>query len=970
MKTFLEIVAQDIIQKHGANLSKVAIVFPNKRASLFLNEHLARMAGQPLWSPAYITISDLFRKHSGLMIGDPIKLTSDLYHIYIRHTGSAETLDRFYGWGQLLLGDFDDIDKNMADASKVFANLKDLHELDSVDYLNEEQKSLLRRFFGNFGPDHESELKKRFLNLWSHLYDIYVDYNQLLESQGLAYEGSLYRKVATDENIQFKYDTYLFVGFNMMQKAERQLCLRLKKEGKAHFYWDFDHYYINGHEAGHYINQYLSDFPNELDNRDPAIYDNMGKAKDITYISATTENIQARYVAEWLREGERHKDGKRTAIVLADETLLKSVIHNLPPEVEKINITTGYPLTATPFYSLLRLLLQLQLYAKGRKDGKYRLREVERVLRHPYAKHISPKCQVVLRELFERKAFYPARLSLSVDEGTTLLFSDLERGTDSVTSYNTKLLDYLIAILRTIGSNSHEESDPLYQESLFRCYTMLNRLLDLMRGGDLDVDTATLERLIIQLAQSTTIPFHGEPAEGVQIMGVLETRGLDFEHLLVLSCNEGNLPRGVNDASFIPYAIRKAYGLTTIDNKVAIYAYYFHRMIQRCHDITLSYNISTEDGSKGQMSQFMLQLMVESGHPIHQSTLTANILPILARPKSVEKTAAIIEELDKIKSLSPTAINMYLRCPVSFFFRYVKHLKEADTIEQEEMDNRMFGNIFHHSAQELYLRYADKDGIRRNEDGSATLLHPIRVEKEMLEDLLRHPEVFEMTVDDAFRQELFQAKKEGYHPEYDGLQLINRAVILQYLKRLITIDCQLAPFHILGLEKHVEGNVSITTSQGEKQLMLGGDIDRLDCVETAAGKLVRVIDYKTGRPDSAPLATLEDIFTRETLTGKHPSYYLQTMLYALLVRNHPEHNPGRYPVSPALLYIQQTAKDDYDPILSIGKTPITDAQDYHEEYMEQLKAVITEMLEPSRPFLPTEDSRRCDSCPYAALCGL
>lgn len=970
MKTFLEIVAQDIIKKHGANLSKVAIVFPNKRASLFLNEHLARMAGQPLWSPVYITISDLFRKHSDLMIGDPIKLTSDLYHIYIKHTGSSETLDRFYGWGQLLLGDFDDIDKNMADASKVFANLKDLHELDSVNYLNEEQKSLLRRFFGNFGPDHESELKKRFLNLWSHLYDIYDDYNQLLERQGLAYEGSLYRKVATDEAIQFKYDTYLFVGFNMMQKVERQLCLRLKKEGKAHFYWDFDHYYINGHEAGHYINQYLSDFPNELDNGDPVIYANMEKAKDITYISATTENIQARYVAEWLREGERYKGGKKTAIVLADETLLKSVIHNLPPEVEKVNITTGYPITATPFYSLLRLLLQLQLYAKGRCDGKYRLREVERVLRHPYTKHISPKCQVVLQELLERKAFYPTRHSLSVDEGTKLLFRDLENGADSIASYNVKLLDYLIAVLRTIGSNSREESDPLYQESLFRCYTMLNRLLDLMRSGDLDVDTATLERLIIQLAQSTAIPFHGEPAEGIQIMGVLETRGLDFEHLLVLSCNEGNLPRGVNDASFIPYAIRKAYGLTTIDNKVAIYAYYFHRMIQRCQDITLTYNISTEDGSKGQMSQFMLQLMVESGHPIHQNTLTANILPILSRPKSIEKTICVKEELDKIKSLSPTAINMYLRCPVSFYFRYIKHLKEADTIGQEEMDNRVFGNIFHRSAQELYLRFADKDGIRKNEDGSETLLRPIRMEKEMLKELLRHPEVFEMTVDEAFRQELFHAKREGYQPEYDGLQLIHRAVILQYLKRLITIDCQLAPFHILGLEKHVAGKVSITTSKGEKQLTLGGDIDRLDCVETTGGKLIRVIDYKTGRPDSAPIATVEDIFTRETLMGKHPNYYLQTMLYALLVRNNPEHNPDRNPVSPALLYIQQTAKDDYDPILSIGKKPITDAQDYYEEYMERLKTVIAEIFEPSLPFLPTEDSHRCDSCPYAALCGI
>lgn len=968
--SFLEAVAKDILHKHADHLSKIAIVFPNKRASLFLNEHLARMAGKPIWSPAYITISDLFRKHSRWQVADPIKLVSDLYHIYISHTGSTETLDRFFGWGQLLLADFDDIDKNMADASQVFANLKDIHELDGIDYLNEEQKELLRRFFGNFGPDHDSELKKRFLNLWCHLFDIYRDYNQALQSQGLTYEGALYRQVAMDESIDFRYDTYIFVGFNMMQKAEQALCQRLKRQGKALFYWDFDHYYLRHHEAGHYIGQYLADFPNELDTQDPNLYDNLRQPKDITYLSATTENAQARYVAQWLRENHRYKEGKRTAIVLADETLLKTVIHCLPSEVDKVNITTGYPLSATPFYSLLRLLTQLQAYARGRHDGKYRLREVERVLRHPYAKHISPRCQELLGDLLSRRCFYPSRQELSVDEGTTLLFSDLERDTDSVDTYNAKLLNYLIDLLRAIGANSRQQDDPLYQESLFRCYTVLNRLRDLTDSGDLRLDTPTLERLINQIAQSTSIPFHGEPAEGIQVMGVLETRNLDFDHVLVLSCNEGNLPKGVNDSSFIPYAIRKAYGLTTIDHKVAIYSYYFHRLLQRCPDITLAYNTSTEDGNKGEMSQFMLQLMVESGQPIKKRTLTAAMLPLLTMPREVEKDTETLRELQGLTNLSPTAINMYLRCPVSFFFRYVKHLKEPDAPAMEEMDNRLFGNIFHRSAQRLYLRYAGKDDVRIDADGNEVLLRPILVEKDMLQDLLHHPATFEMTVDEAFREELFQAKAEGYRPEYDGLQLINRAVILRYLRRLIAIDAELAPFYVLGLEKRVEGKVSVATPDGEKTLTLGGSIDRLDRVETPLGTRVRVIDYKTGRPDSAPLADLADVFTRETLAGKHPNYYLQTMLYALLVRNNPEYNPGLHPVSPALLYIQQTAKDDYDPVLSLAKEPIDDVRTFAEEYTRLLKEVLSEIFNPSIPFSPTEDAHRCEGCPYAGLCGI
>ena len=244
MKSFLEYVAHDVLEKYGHDLSRLAMVFPNKRASLFFNEHLARLAGRPVWSPAYITISDLFRSHSTLQTGDPIKLVCDLHKCFVQVTGIQESLDHFYGWGQVLLADFDDIDKNMADASKVFANLRDLHELDDVSYLTEEQKAIIRKFFGNFSDEQQSELKQRFLKLWSHFIDIYHSYNDYLEQQGLAYEGALYKKVATDETVTFEHDAYLFVGFNLIQPVEQLLFRRLKKEGKARFYWDFDHYYL------------------------------------------------------------------------------------------------------------------------------------------------------------------------------------------------------------------------------------------------------------------------------------------------------------------------------------------------------------------------------------------------------------------------------------------------------------------------------------------------------------------------------------------------------------------------------------------------------------------------------------------------------------------------------------------------------------------------------------------------------
>ena len=243
-KTFLEFVSEDIIHKWGTDLSRVAVVFPNKRAALFMNEHLARYARKPMWSPAYITISDLFRRHSDMQVGDSIKLICDLHKSFVKCTGLNESLDHFYGWGQLLLTDFDDIDKNMADADRIFCNLKDIHELDDISYLDDEQRKMLKRFFANFSDDHESELKRRFLSLWSHFSDIYHDYNKRLQEQGLGYEGAIYREVATKDNIEFKYDRYIFVGFNLLQQVEQKLFARLKKMGKANFYWDFDEYYM------------------------------------------------------------------------------------------------------------------------------------------------------------------------------------------------------------------------------------------------------------------------------------------------------------------------------------------------------------------------------------------------------------------------------------------------------------------------------------------------------------------------------------------------------------------------------------------------------------------------------------------------------------------------------------------------------------------------------------------------------
>ena len=948
-KTFLEYVAEDIISKYGTDLSRIAVVFPNKRAALFLNEHLARIAGQPVWSPAYITISDLFRQHTDLKTADPIKLICDIHKSFTKCTGIDETLDHFYGWGQLLLADFDDIDKNMADADSIFCNLKDIHELDDISYLDNEQKEMLARFFANFSDDIDSELKKRFLSLWSHFGDIYHDYNRRLTEQGIGYEGAIYRKVASEETLHLKYDKYLFVGFNLLQKVERVLFSRLMKEGKAKFYWDFDEYYMptaRAQQSASVPNNtasfaaYLTDFPNELDNTDRDIYANMGRPKRIRFISSPTENAQARFASNWLLENERYKAGRKTAVVMCDESILLPIMHSLPPEADKVNITSGFPLAMTPVASLVMLLFDLYTLGLRKKGTAFNPHYLKKLMAHPYARHLQ---KVHLNGVHSKGV----HLSQVHQEGSAAL------------------LQHIATLVKQVGIATKQEGDALTQESVFRMFTILNRLAALADSGDLLVDNTTLRRLVSQLVGAASIPFHGEPVIGVQIMGVLETRNIDFDNVLLLSCNEGNMPKGVNDSSFIPYSIRKAHGLTTIDNKVAIYSYYFHRLLQRAGDITIAYNNSTDNGHTGEMSRFMLQLLVESGQKIDHYSLTAKNQPTPLMPKAIEKDETALSKLEEMSRLSPSAINTYIRCKLAFYYQYIAHIKEPDS-DPETIDNRMFGNIFHRAAYLIYKDITDHSPV---------------IEKAHIQAYLSNRKLLASVVDRAFEEEECKTN--------NGLQIINREVIIEYITKLLKIDQQLCPFSILAMEEEakVYTQLSFTIPSGgalkggalvssaptkQYNLTIGGIIDRLDAVtDKQTGKRrIRVVDYKTGNKPSSAIKSIEEVFDPKNIASKHSNYFLQAILYSLIVSRSKEWNAANDAVSPALLFIKQAATNDYDPTLCIDKHPISDVTVYEEEFLTKLKETVADMYSPNAAFTPTDDRKKCELCPYRMLCGL
>lgn len=937
--TFLSVVAKDLLDKAGNDLSGYNVVFPNKRAALFFNKALSQYSDKPIWSPTYLSIDDIFSGYSDMEKGDHIRLVIELYNSYQEVTHLNETLDDFYNWGELMLADFDDVDKHLADAQRVFTLIGNLHELDNVDYLTEEQQKVLQQFFSNFTKEHNSELKRRFLELWNKFYDIYTNYQERLRKQGIAYEGMLYRNALEKIKQQTPEGKYIFIGFNLLNDVEQQLFLILSKEGKTKFYWDYDAYFIDSkpnkvsHEAGKYIKEHLRHFSNELQYDNP-IYQQFLKEKELTFISSSTDDLQVRYISEWLTP-ERIAAGRRTAIVLADESLLETVLHCLPPTVKHVNITTGYPLSQAPITSFVRILMI------ALEHGSLTLHNVNAILRHPYAKYISEKSIELHKALNERKIFYPKENDLALDEQLKRLFSPVGKSEDPTMS------DRLIWAVRTIAQNIRDVADDFHNEGVFRMYTLLNRLKSI---PEVTEQTSLYPRLLTQIIQSTSIPFHGEPLEGIQIMGVLETRNLDFDNLLILSCNEGCLPAKVNDSSFIPHNVRRAYNLTTVENKVGIYSYYFHRLLSRTKNATLIYNSSTEDGRTGEMSRFMLQMMAETPFDIKRATLVSGQDATPSTPKEITKTDDMVQKLLERKEFSPSALGKYLRCPISFFYQYVAGISEDDDSDEEEMDSRAFGKIFHYAAERMYKDFTGRE-----------------VPRQYLEDLLKEKGnvTLKRFVDEAFRKELFQINDpKRPTPELGGLQVVNREMVIQFLLSLLHYDIRRSPFQIRALEQHINQEINVTVNGNKKTIKVGGIADRIDVCDVGGKESVRVIDYKTGvLSRKLNMSSIDDIFD-STQVKNHSNYFLQALLYSGILYDNGETKP----ITPALLYPHHASSDDYTPALFINKEAIEDAKIYMEDFYEGLTKLIEEILNADIPFALPSDMSRCTNCLFKKLC--
>lgn len=957
MESFLKLVAADLYKHTEGNLAHTAVVFPNKRAGLFFNEYLAQESDSPIWSPAYVSISELFRSLSPWEVGDPVKLVCELYKIFRRETQSTETLDDFYFWGEMLISDFDDADKNKVDTDKLFSNLQDLRNImDDYTFIDDEQEEAIRQFFQNFSIERRTALKERFISLWDVLGNIYKGFRESLASQNIAYEGMMYRHVIEHLDVdKLPYEKYVFVGFNVLNKVEHTLFTQLKDVGKAVFYWDYDEFYMKEnrqavtHEAGEFIRRNLRDFPSPLSGE---LFKNLSKPKEVHYIASSTENAQARYLPQWIRNNLTTPE-KETAVVLCNEALLQPVLHSLPAEVKHVNITMGFPLSQTPVYSFLIALLELHTHGFNFKSGRYTFQSVVTLLKHPYTRQLTGQAELLEKELTRNNRFYPLPGELGKDEFLTRLFTPLS-GNLNLCIRLSETLQQVAGIYQanTSGTEDTDAFNQLYRESLFKAYTTINRFRTLIEEDELTVQSETFRRLLVKVLSATNIPFHGEPAIGMQVMGVLETRNLDFRHLVLLSVNEGQLPKSGGDSSFIPYNLRKAFGMTTIEHKIAVYAYYFYRLLQRAERITLMYNTSSDGLNRGEWSRFMLQFLIEWPHPITRQFLEAGQSPQGTSPITVEKTPDVMRRMQSLfdvranpkAKLSPSALNYYLDCPLKFYYRYVAGLSAPDEVSAE-IDSATFGSIFHYAAEHIY-----KD----------LTTHGKVINKEALETLLRNEVKLQDYVDTAFKK-LFFNVPQNEKPEYNGVQLINSAVIARYLKQLLQNDLRYAPFTFIASEMEVDEPIDIQTPKGVIKSRIGGIIDRMDSKDGT----LRIVDYKTGGDADTP-PHVESLFIPDK---KRSNYVFQTFLYAaIMCRKQPTMK-----IAPALLYIHRAATETYSPVIQMGeprkpKEAVEDFSKYEKEYRERLQGLLEEIFNPEKSFTQTEIIEKCTYCDFKALC--
>jgi hypothetical protein len=961
LETFLQKTAAYLVGKYAARVSDLCIVVPNRRAGIFFKRHLAQQSGRTLWSPSVFSSEDFITHVSGLEVLDPLQQLFELYNVYRKgkREDEGESFDEFSKWAVTLLADFNEVDRYMVDARKLFSNLGDIREIENW----------------SLGNEQLTEFQVKYISFWDSLGKYYTSFSNTLFKSKRAYPGMAYRHVA--QNIEqliaeHPWHKIIFVGFNALTAAEEQMIRTLIANGKAEIIWDTDKFYTANpnHEAGRFARKYRTAFSDAMLQAGESPQFNWEE----NLLSSTAKNIEiigvARNVAQAKVTGDiisnlklAEEDLENTAIVLADESLLFPVLHSLPADIKTVNVTMGFPLRNTPVAGLFELLFNLHENPSrfGKSDDKFYHRDLVKLLSHPYINHLFRSEEPVNRFLVHKVQRHNA-VFISIDRIERDLENDEQRKEFGLlkplfkkwkhVNDAVKACYYMIDILKTsLASNVSKEKKEedrvanVELEFVFAYAKILKRIRSLADDYGHITQVRTLRSVIAQAVSSTSLPFYGEPLRGLQVMGMLETRALDFKNIILLSANESILPSGRSQSSFIPHDLKRVFGLPTHTDRDAVFAYHFYRLLQRSDKAFLIYNTETDTMGSGERSRFITQLIHELPLVNRQAVIKERLLDISMQTApvsviSIEKTPEILEKiaLKGEKGFAPTLLNTYKYCPMQFYFQLVAELKEQDEVE-ETIKADTLGTVIHGVLEELYKPFVGK------KLGAAD----VRGMKKLVDDLA----------------ELHFIKEYGSSDLKFGKNLLIMRVALKFIHNLLDREVLFVEenekagreIRIQVLEEELKSTVTVETEKGPAQVNLRGKADRIDKL----GRITRIIDYKTGVVENRELAVKEwEAINSDPDLAKS----FQLLMYAYMYHNaHPEVSND---LQSGIITFRQLSAG-IKPVTVTGTDVLT--EDMLHKFEEQLKQLLKEIYDPKQPFKQTTSVEYCEWCSYKSICN-
>lgn len=954
MRSFLEQTVDQLCERYGDQISDLCIVLPNRRAGLFLKTHFSEKLQKTFWSPEIYATEDFVTLLSALQPAEPATLLFELYEtVRSIHPNSTESFDDFSKWGQIYLMDLNEIDRYLVDTKVLFGNLKSIKELESWSLNNEPL----------------TDFQQQYLHFWQSLGEYYQHYTAQLLEKKISYQGLAYRVVAenpVERAVKHGWKKIIFAGFNALNKAEEVIIAALLDAGLAEIIWDADSYYLDDiqQEAGRFLRKYeqSGQFKKHA-GRSFLIKEELlchGK-KNIHVIGAAKNVAQAKVAGTLIKELQANDPSlQHTALVLADENLLFPVLHSLPEDIRDVNVTMGYPLKNTPvagYFDLLFTMHEVGLKsAKGKTTYSFYHRDLVKLLSHPYtATAVGGRghaLNLVLEKIQRSNLVFAASSTLEkrlFGEEYKEVFLQLRPlfGNWSGPSDALQTLKELIDLLRVrIMEQSGEEGSNktnLELEYLFAFTKIIKRIQVMMDTyPECILSVKTLRTILNQLIRTTTLPFYGEPLMGLQMMGMLETRTLDFDQVVLLSCNEDVLPSGKTSSSFVPYELKRHFGLPTYSDKDAIFAYHFYRLLQRAETIYLVYNTEQEALGGGEVSRFLTQLMYELPKLNPQATITQQLVNIPVRSDAmntgivIQKDQRVMEKLQaRIEyGLSPSSLNKYRNCSLEFYFHAIAGLREVEEVE-EVIGADVLGSAIHEVLEILYQPFVGR--VVNGPD--------IEAMKPQVEELtIRSLEKHYSQGDISFGKNLLTLKV--------AIKFINN-FLDQETKYIDQLKKEGKALTILALESELQSELEIFGAP----VKLKGNADRIDRV----GELIRIVDYKTGLAEKKELE-FDDFEELMQDSGLNKSF--QLMMYAWMYDR--MKLADKAALVSGIISFRELSKG-LKSVSASGKKLLKEEE--LDQFETQLKVLLSKVMDPGVDFVQTEDTGNCQYCSFKGVCG-